>query len=185
MREVDGLRGVIAEREKEVGVLVVERREVRREIETGRGLLGWERGLKRLEEKLDVVQNARKDEGVAAGSDFEEDDEDDSGEEEDAEDEEADGYSAEGTAGLTKLARRVQDYRLLEYQAEQIGNELPFVVAQRPRLVKCRNTILLDLGNSLRSTSKDSGGRLKVLAMYSSLDASKEAIQILRGIRDR
>jgi len=148
-------------------------------------LLGWEKGVRRLEEKLEVGAGAAKEGGRLDGSGSEDEEEEESDEEDDEEEEEADGYGVTNTAGLKKLARRVQNYRLLEYQAEQIGNELPFVVAQRQRMVKCRNTILLDLGNSLRSTSKDSGGRLKVLALYSSLDASKEAIQILKGIRDR
>jgi len=82
---------------------------------------------------------------------------------------------------ILKLKRRVDEYRLLEYEAEQIGQEHPFVTAQQPRMIQCRKMILLDLSNSLRQTGDDITGRLKIMSLFRDMDASREAISALKS----
>jgi hypothetical protein len=53
------------------------------------------------------------------------------------------------------------------------------------RLTRCRNTLLLDLGNALKE-AKGAGAQgqdrvLRYLAIYRLLDAQKEAVKVLKG----
>jgi hypothetical protein len=178
-REVDGLKSVVTEREEEVKVMVAERRRIRDDMEKAREMIAWEGRLKRLEERLMVGEKKTR---VNADDDSESEEEDNDDEDDD---EVEDDDSSTGDAQFRKLSGRVQDYNLVEYLAEEIGVEHPFVLAQRQRITQCRSTILLDLSNGSRQTSDNSSARLKIMSLYSSMDAAKEAIDVLKTSLNR
>jgi len=180
VREVEGIRASVVEREIEVREAVAERRRVRVDIERGRRMVDWEGGLGRLEGKLSIGSRSSVKESTVGDSQDEDEDEGESDEEEEEEFEE--GQALNGISlEILKLKRRVDEYRLLEYEAEQIGQEHPFVTAQQPRMIQCRKMILLDLSNSLRQTGDDITGRLKIMSLFRDMDASREAISALKS----
>jgi hypothetical protein len=176
-REAEGLKDVVIEREEEVKSLVMERRRIREEIERAREMIAWEMRVRRLEERLVVRGRMGR---VADGEDTESEEEDT--EDDEDEEEQTDGEATTEDAQVTKLTRRVQDYNVVEYLADEIGAEHPFVVAQRPRVLNCRDTILLDLSNGLRQTSDNSSIRLDIMSLYNSMDAAKEATDVLQTL---
>lgn len=175
-REIEGLKGVVTEREEEVKGLVAERRRIRDDMERAREMLAWEGRVRRLEGRLAVVEAKKRVTVEDDGTESEEEDSDDEEENDGQEDDE----SSTDDAQFRKLSRRVQDYSLVEYLAGEIGAEHPFVLAQRSRVMKCRSTILLDLSHGLRQTSDNSSSRLEIMSLYSSMDAAKEAIDVLK-----
>lgn len=182
-REVEGIRTSVVEREEEVAALVKERRKLRGEMERARDMISWEGRLGRLEERLMINGLKRSPRVKANAAEQEDESDDDSDSDSDFDDQDAEDSDRElEDTQYMKLNRRVQDYRLLEYLAAQIGEDHAFVTAQRPRLTKCRNTILLDLSNSLRQSSAESKTRLKLMSLYSDLDAAKEAIDVLQKL---
>jgi len=174
-REVEGLKSVVTEREEEVKVLVAERKRIREDMERARDMIEWDGRIQRLEERL-MVEGKKTKVVIPDETDDEEEDSDD----EDEDDELEDGDTSPEDARFMKLSRRVQDYNLVEYLAEEIGAEHPYVLAQQPRVTKCRSTILLDLSNALRQTSDNSSARVQIMSLYSSMDAAKEAIDVLK-----
>lgn len=180
VREVEGIRASVVEREGEVREAVAERRRVRGDIEKGRRMIEWEGGLGRLEVKLSI--GSRSNVKARTVGDSKEEDEEEVESDEEEEEEFEDGETSDGISlEMLKLKRRVDEYRLLEYGAEKIGREHPFITAQQPRMIQCRKMILLDLSNSLRQTGDDITGKLKVVSLFKDMEASKEAISALRS----
>jgi conserved oligomeric Golgi complex subunit 2 len=74
-------------------------------------------------------------------------------------------------------------YVLIEQLADELGRDLPFVRKMEERMVRCRNTILLDLSTALReakqAAQKGHGRLLRYLAVYALLDADVEAVRVL------
>lgn len=185
MREVEGVRAEVAQREVEVRDLVGDRRSARSQIEKGRAMIQWEAGLSRMERSLlveagGVVSNEKT--STMEDEDSEEDVESDD-EEEDIDD--GDDVNNEISHDLLKLRRRVQEYQMQDYRAEKIGRDHPFVVAQQSRISKCRKMILLDLSNSLRQAGDDNAERLLIMSLYKDMDAFKEAITALKSLNSR
>lgn len=172
-KEVEGVRAKVLLKEGEVGDKLVEREGVRREIQLGRRLLGYEARLKMLEEQL-VVEMVGKDALPTA----DEDDVSDSEESEDEDEEDTVGVS------IAKLRRHVLQYRLVQ-QAEKALGEHPFVAAQAPRMMKVRNTLLLDLSTALQQAkgAGTSGGErvMKIMKIYADMDESAEAVKVLKS----
>ncbi|KAF2090749.1 hypothetical protein K490DRAFT_34671, partial [Saccharata proteae CBS 121410] len=171
---VEGVRGKVADREGEVEVLVEERRRVRAEREKARALLDVHRRLGELESGLMVGSGVKHAE---AGSDSESDTE---------EEDEDDGQGGEDEpAGLARLRRLVRQYLVVRQLVQRVGPEHPFLVTQESRMMKVRNTLLLDLGAALKqakSTGPSGQGRvLKTMAIYAEMDESAEAVKVLRG----
>jgi len=182
VREIEGIRASVVEKEVEVREAISERRRVRSEIERGRRMIEWEGGLVRLEGKLSISSKTDRREDMAERIAEEQDDEEGSDDDEEEEEEFGNGDVSEGISReMWKLQRRVDEYRLLDYGAEHIGHEHPFVMAQQLRMTQCRKMILLDLSNSLRQSGDDITGRLKVMSLYKDMDASKEAISAFRS----
>lgn len=181
-RVVEEVKGRVRERRVEVGALSQELQGVRSAVETGRQMLELEERVAGLEARL-AVGNVRRvpkdewdDDGWEGGGDIEESDED----EEDEED--AAGFVGSSPAKLASLAR---DYVLVDRLANSLGTNLPFVRKTEERMIRCRNTILLDLGTASKEARK-AGPRgqarvLKYLAIYRILDAQAEAVRVFKG----
>ena len=159
--------GRVRERGSEVASLNKDLSSARGEIETGRKMLELDERISALEGRLAVG---------STGSDS-----DDSDEEEDEDSDEL-----EGAVGSTsaKLAQLANEYATIDELANEIGRESPFVRKIEERLIRCRNTILLDLGTALKEAKK-AGSRgqaklLKLMSIYSSLNffLSKKYIDV-------
>lgn len=159
-REVEDVRGVLVQRERDVHAWLGRRRKVRGEMELARGLLRFEELLVGLEVKL-RLQGKHRDE-------LDEESEDGTSEEE----EEDDNEDVDMIAGILyeRLRRRVEDLLRIARLAERVGDEHPFINGQRPRVAKCREAILSDLNTCLKQTKTSSSTsperKLELLRMY-------------------
>ena len=164
-REVVGIRRVVSEREAEVRTLLVERKQVRRDVALGRGLLEVDGMIGELEEALGV----KSDEGL---------------EDEDAvDDEDAALDTSPATAQLTKLQRHTQQYLLIRRQVERLGPDHPFLQAQKSRINGLGRTLLLDLASALRQAkaAKEAEAILCIVRMHGDLGAEAESVRVLKG----
>lgn len=182
-RQVEEVRRGVGERRGEVGRTAGELRGVRGAVEMGRGMVELDERVGLLEGRLVVgsyggkIRDGRK-EGVDGDEDGFWDEVDDSDEEEDEEEEEAT-FVGSSPAKLGSLAR---EYLLIERLADSLGRDLPFVRKMEERMMRCRNTILLDLSTALREARKAGAQSrtLKFLAIYRLLDAEAEAVRVLK-----
>lgn len=180
-RQVEDVRRLVGERRGEVGRVVGELGRVRRGVEMGRGMVELEERVGLLEGRLEVQSYAGK--GDKGGE--EEGEEEGWWDEGGDSDEEQDGEGEVGFVGSSpaKLEGLARSYLLIEQLAEALGKDLPFVRKMEERMVRCRNTILLDLSTALREARK-AGERgqarlLRYLAVYAILDAEAEAVRVL------
>jgi conserved oligomeric Golgi complex subunit 2 len=168
-KEVEGLKAKVVEREGEVAGLVDRRVEIGRKTAVGRALVDYEERLKLLEERLMVESTERN--AVVDSDDSEED-----------EDEEAGAYSM----SIEKLRKHVLQYQLLR-QMEKSTGEHPFIAAQVPRMLKVRNTMLLDLSTALQqSKAAGESGKarvVKLLGLYANMDGDAEAVKVLQELK--
>jgi len=180
-REVEGSRRIVAAREAEVEALLEERKAVRRDIAFGRRLVDWEGRLSRLEGRLAVESTGK----MQLGKEESDSSEDDDGDEEEEEEESDENEGPSGGVSSTKLRRRVHDFLLIRQTEEHIGSEHPFVVAQRARIMRVRNTLLLDLGTALKQAkgARDDARTIQVVNMYGDMNAAKKAVEVLKGLR--
>ncbi|KAI0135922.1 oligomeric golgi complex component, COG2-domain-containing protein [Daldinia grandis] len=167
-RAVEEIKGRVREKGSEVASLNRDLSGVRSEVEIGRKILELDERISTLEGRLAVG---------SAGPDSDDSDDDD----EDDEDE-LDGAAGSSAAKLTRLAN---EYTVVDELANDIGRETPFVRKAEERLTRCRNTILLDLGTALKEAKK-AGTRgqaklLKLMGIYSLLDAQLEAVKTLKS----
>lgn len=174
-KEVESVRSKVVEREEEVKRAVDERVAIRKQIAVGRALVDYETKLALLEEQL-MVESAGK-----PGSDAY-DDSSDSDEDSDEDDDEG-RYSM----SVYKLRRNVQQFRLIQEISKGIGEQHPFITAQVPRMMRVRNTLILDLNTALQQAK--SAGRpgadrvMKILKIYADMDESAEAIKTLKTLK--
>jgi len=181
-RGVEDVRVKVRERKLEVEGLLGEKKSISEQISLGRKLLEVDARLEELEDRLMVASlgrpiNGHEDETWSDSEDEEEDDED---------------LTAEGAAGGTstkKLQRFVDDFRLVERLAANVGAQHPFIAAQEQRIVRIRNTILLDLSTVMKQAVAMGGNGnlrlLKILSIYRDLDAGAEAIKVLKDLKPR
>ncbi|KAI1802652.1 oligomeric golgi complex component, COG2-domain-containing protein [Daldinia bambusicola] len=167
-RAVEEIKGRVKERGTEVTSLNRDLSGVRSEIETGRKML-------ELDERISVLEGR-----LAVGSTGP--DSDDSDEDDENDEDELEGAVGNSTAKLTQL---VNEYTVVDGLANDIGRDTPFVRKAEERLTRCRNTILLDLGTALKEAKK-AGPRgqaklLKLMGIYSLLDAQLEAVKALKS----
>lgn len=163
-REVEDVRKVLVDRERDVKGWLGQRRKLRGELELGRGLLKFEELLEGLEVKL-RLKGMRSRGEIGEGSDDGEVENGTSEEEEEDED-------VESIAGISypRLSRRVEDLLRIARLAERVGDEHPFIGAQRQRVAKCRAVILSDLNTCLkqiqttRTTSPER--KIELLRLY-------------------
>ena len=176
-RGVEDVRGRVRERRGEVEGFLKEKKEVGREIALGRALLEVDARLEELEDRLMVASLGRAVNGH----------EDDAWSESEDEDEE-EGLKVEGGTSTMKLQRLVVDYDQIEHLSESVGKSHPFIAAQEARMIKVRNTILLDLSTALKQAIALKEGRLriiKILGIYRDLGAGEDAIKILKALKSR
>lgn len=169
-RDVEGLRGKVEGRRREVEALVDERKRITEKVQLGRRLLEVEERVEELEARLMVVSlsgDAKENEENSEVSDSDEESEKDT-----------------NGVSTARLKRHAQRFLYIQQLVERIGPEHPFLVKQEERILRLRQTVLLDLGNALKhvpSSSDDNKGTLmKILGIYRDLGESGEALKVLR-----
>ncbi|SPJ80297.1 uncharacterized protein FTOL_08689 [Fusarium torulosum] len=164
-RAVEEVKTKVSERKEETNTLNGELRGVRSAIEQGRKLMELSERLAALEERLSL-------DSLSADQDWDEE----------SEDEEEDGSYG---SSLTRLLASAQECGRITKLLESLNPDTPFVIKMEERLTRCRNTLLLDLGNALKEAKKvgvqGQDRVLKCLAIYRVLDAQSEAVKALRG----
>ncbi|KAI1822625.1 oligomeric golgi complex component, COG2-domain-containing protein [Xylaria intraflava] len=168
-RAVEEVRAHVRDRRAEVAGLTGELGAVRREIEVGRKMLELDDRISALEGRLAVGS------GVP-DSDESEDEEDD------GDDDVPEGLVGSSAAKLTLLA---SDYVAIDELADEIGRDVPLVRKLEERMIRCRNTLLLDLNAALKEAKKAGvPGRtklFKLVGLYATLDAQAEAVKALKS----
>ncbi|KAK8003920.1 hypothetical protein PG989_003639 [Apiospora arundinis] len=164
-RAIEEVKGRVGDRGREIQGLNAELGGVRSEIETGRRML-------ELSDRLELLEGRLALDGANIDSDESEEDEDEG-------DDQIVGSSA------TKLAALAKDYSTIEAMADDIGRDTPYVKKLADRIAKCRTTILLDLGTTIKAAKKAGvSGQdklIKLMAVYATLDAQKDAIKALKS----
>ena len=178
-KEVEGARKSVLGKEEEVQKLVDERVEVRKQIAFGRQLLDVEAKLSVLEEQL-MVESAGKSETAANGDAVDISDSEETSDEDEDE--------TRQFMSISKLRKHVHQYLLIRKLSEGIGTGHPFLVAQEPRLIKLRNTLLLDLSTALRQ-AKGAGAAgldrtMKIMGIYRHMDEATEAVKVLKSLQN-
>ncbi|KAK0383689.1 hypothetical protein NLU13_9600 [Sarocladium strictum] len=174
-RAVEDVRGKVAEKKGEADKLSGELRSVRGSIEAGRQMIEVSERLAALEERLspEGVLDANGDRTW------------DSDEEEDSEAEDDD--TAQGWQGSSpaKLLTSAQQCAQITEMMDSLDLNHPFVLKLEERLERCRNTLLLDLGNAVVEAKKAGAGghdRLfRYTGIYGIIDAHSEAVKALRN----
>lgn len=172
-REVEGLRDLVRERRVEVERLVEERKRCREQVVVGRGLLEVDRRIGELEERLMLVQDGTKD---AQGKE----EVDDDVESEDSEEELEDGVD------VRRLRRHTEQYAYLMKMVQKLGPARPFLIGQEERIRRLKETLLLDLGSTLKQLTTPNtapGSILKILDLYRLIGESNAALRVLREAR--
>lgn len=167
-RQVEEIQSRVRGRKEDVQRVGGELRGVRGEVETGRRML-------ELDERVEVLLGRLaegKDEQLSDG------DEDD---DEDEEDTDEATFTASSPSLLMDLAR---EYVAIDQLADVVGRDLPYVKKMEERISRCRNTLLLDLGASMKEARKSGEkGRDRVMrlsAVYRLLGAYAEGVKILK-----
>lgn len=175
-REVEGLRSKVDGRRKEVEELVEERKRIRESIQMGRRLLEIERQIGDLEERLMLTSTGPRqaevnDEGVVLSESEEESDEET----------ESDGI------GVLRLRRHMEQYMYIKGLVERTGPEHPFLVKQEERVLRLKQTVLLDLNSALKQAVAGGedmrGDLLKLLGLYRQMGEASEALQVLKDFK--
>ena len=172
---VNGVKAGVKRRRDEVERLVVERREIAKEAEKARALIEVHERLEDLEEALQPKFADGQQEALS---------------EDDDEDEESIGEAPggwEASAGFLsfgRLKRLVGGYKDLRQMMEGIGTDNLFLVKQEEKIMRIRNTLLLDLGAALRqvrSTGVAGHERLlQIATLYADIDEEKECLKVLK-----
>ncbi|POR31052.1 Conserved oligomeric Golgi complex subunit 2 [Tolypocladium paradoxum] len=173
-RAVDEVKTKVVKRREETQALSNQLRDVRSSIEQGRKMIELSDRLSALEERLAV-------DSLPADSE-QEWDSDQGDENEDDEDEHTEGLLGSPPAKLLQSARDCSQITTL---AGSLDQTQPFVVKMEARLMSCRNTLLLDLGNALKEArgagSRGHGRVLRYLEIYRVLEAQEDAVKALRN----
>lgn len=186
-RAVEEIQGRVRERRVEVGRVNGEVAGVKAAVESGRRMLELDERVAGLERRLAVGSGGGGEGKKGGGSEDEDenwgDDYDSAGsDEEEEEEDEGVEFVSSSPAKLTALAK---EYVFAEQIAASISRDLPFVRKMEERMIRCRNTILLDLSTALREARK-AGPQgqeriLKYLGIYRILDAQDDAVKVLKG----
>ena len=172
-REVGVLRDKVEERRKEVEELVEERKRIRERVQLGRRLLEIERKIGDLEGRLMLASTSPRgtqvsQEGIALSESDEESDEEP----------ESDGI------GIMRLRRHMEQYMYIKGLVERTGSEHPFLVKQGERVLRLKQTVLLDLNSALKQAVAGGedmrGDLLNLLGIYRQMGEASEAMQVLK-----
>lgn len=172
---VNVVKAGVKRRKDEVERLVVEREEIAKEAEKARTLVEVHERIEGLEEDL---QPKWTDGQQEAPSEDEDEDEEGIGEA-------PGGWEASaGFLNFGRLKRLVGGYKHLRQMMEGIGIDHPFLVEQEERMIRIRNTLLLDLGAALRQVrSTGAAGHdrlLQIATLYADIDEEKECLKVLK-----
>lgn len=175
-RDVEGLRGKIEGRRSEVERLVDERKEIREQVQMGRALLDIDQRLQELEERLMIVSTGSIKADDQNGEEINASDSDS-----ESDDEEHNGIST------LRLRRHMQQYIYIKRQIARIGPDHPFLIKQEERVLRLKQTVLLDLGSALKqvnlSIEEDKERMMKILGIYRDMGEPEEALKVLRERR--
>lgn len=168
-RDVESLKEKVEGRKKEVEGLLEQRKRIRGDVQVGMALLEVDERVGELEQRLMVA---------SSNGDVQKEDADFSDSEEDSEEESRDGVST------SRLKRHAQRYIYIRRLVDRIGPSHPFLMKQEERILRLRQTVLLDLGNALKqmsSTSDEDKTRLmKILGIYRDMGEPEEALKIFK-----
>jgi conserved oligomeric Golgi complex subunit 2 len=185
-RAVAEVQSRVRERRVDVGRVVVELGQVKGAVETGRRMLELDERVEALEGRLVVgslTQGRKGGQGVGEDGDGESWEGFDESDDEEGNDEGEDDAAFVGSSP-TKLGRLARDYMVVESIADSLGRDLPYVRKMEERMMRCRNTILLDLSTALKEARRaGSTGQKRVLtylAVYRTLGAPGEATRVLK-----
>lgn len=172
-REAEGLRAKVDGRRKEVEELVEERKRIRESVQVGRRLLQIEKSIGELEERLMLTSNGpRKTEVNGEEIALSESEE------------ESDDEPENNGVGIPRLRRHMEQYMYIKGSIEKTGSEHPFLVRQEERVLRLKQTLLLDLSSALKQAIAGGedmrGDLLKLLEIYKQMGEANEAIQVLR-----
>ena len=167
-REVEAVRREVNSRERQVKLLIAEKRDVRREIAVGRAIVEVLERVNELELRLGITETD------------EDDDEDDSDDE--SESEELDRRTGQAASGV-RLQKNVQHYLLLTAMVSRLGDCHPLLLSQRSRIDTLRKTLLLDLATALRAARRSGEGKtiLGVVNLYIEMGAEMDSLRVLKG----
>ena len=176
-RGVEDVKAKVTQRREEAYTLNDDLRDVRSSIEQGRKMLELSDRLSALEERLALDSLPTANGGQPSGAD-------DSSEDEEDEEDEVDKVDGLVASSPAKLSASANECRHITALITSMDQDHAFVVKQEERLTRCRNTLLLDLGNALREArSADTKGQdrvMKYLAIYRLIDAQDEAVKVLQ-----
>ncbi|KAK3942571.1 oligomeric golgi complex component, COG2-domain-containing protein [Diplogelasinospora grovesii] len=171
----------VRERRVEVGALNEELRSVKSAVETGRSMLELDERVTALEARLAVDSITKPTNGGTLHEEFDDSESEEDDEDEEEDDSDDDGFVSSSPGKLVGLAR---DYIYIDRLATSIGRDTPFVKKMEERIMRCRNTILLDLSTALKEARKagtrGQGRIIRFLAIYRLLDAQAEAVRVLK-----
>ena len=172
-REVESLRGKVDGRRKEVEELVEDRRRIREDIQVGRRLLEIERKIGDLEGRLLLVSTGPAEAEVnEEGRTLSESEED------------SDEVPGDSGIVIPRLRRHMEQYMYIKGLVAKTGAEHPFLVSQEERVLRLKQTVLLDLNSALKQAvaggENMEGDLLKLLGIYKQMGEATEAMQILK-----
>ena len=172
-REVEGLQDKVDGRRKEVEELVEARKSISESVQVGRRLLETERKIRELEGRLLIAST-----GPGKAEVNEEDMVLSESEEESDEEPESNGI------GIPRLRRHMEQYMYIKGLIERTGPDYPFLVKQEERVLRLKQTVVLDLNSALKQAVAGNedmrGDLLKLLGIYKQMGEASEAMQILK-----
>lgn len=172
-RQVEEIQSRVRGRREDVQRVGGELRGVRGEVETGRRML-------ELDERVEVLLGRLEEDRGEHDSDDDDEDEDEDEDGGDGNQEEVT-FTGSSPSLLMDLAR---EYVAIDKLADAIGRDLPYVKKMEEGISRCRNTLLLDLGASMKEARKSGDkGRdrvMKLSAVHRLLGAYSEAVKILK-----
>ncbi|KAJ5851402.1 uncharacterized protein N7529_010787 [Penicillium soppii] len=184
-RDVKAIRDKVEARRQEVDELLNEKRRLRTMAEIGKDLLDYADRVEELEHRLMIEDKSSNGDVDPEESDTESDlysNEDGDGDDEEL----ADGTPA---MSLKRLERHVQKFVYLTSIAARVGEKHPFLLAQQPRVVKIKSTVLLDLKTSLEQAtaagkgSKRDARTMAVLRLYDLMGEDVSAVAALKNLK--
>jgi conserved oligomeric Golgi complex subunit 2 len=180
-RDVGLVREKVDTRRTEFGTLLREKKKAREDVRMGRALLEVAERIDELEGRLmiqDEPKNEDEENGFADELDAESEEESD----------EVDGETSElvelAQVSIRRLRRCVEQYLYIREMVHRIGATHPFLIMQEERILRIRNTLLLDLSTALKqarqASSISNGPLLKVLQLYDDMNEEADAVIVLR-----
>lgn len=180
-RDIEGLRNRVAERKGDVGTLLQERASTRKQIVLGRKLLEVDQRLEELEARL-LVPNGNgppngvkglAEDNVGLGLTDSEDDSDEEG--------------AGNAMSTGRLQRHVRQYIYIRRLIEWTGVDHPFVRKQEERLLRLRNTLLLDLSTAMKQANgadeHSKAKLLRIMGMYRDMGEERDALTVIKDLK--